>query len=334
MSKALDQAEIDALFAASMASAVPPDAVEDAGAADTHPRRSPFHFGRSAQISNDQMKGISTVNDLFARNLTHNLGAWLRTQFQVTLASGEQMVYAEFLEQIPQRAYVCSIALEPLDTMGVLELDLSLAPPIVDLLLGGVGRAGELREPTDIEDQILLAVIDIIVRELNIAWQDAGLQFALQKRELEGQIPRLMAPGEKILCVSFEVRMPLVQGGLHLCLPAVVLNTILREVSGDRIRPRRRSPETRVRLAELMAGIKFGAVMQLPRVRLRAEEITALEVGSVLRLPLPSHSSAELRIGGLSLFEAHAVRAGEHRGAQVQGHGGQPQSGLQLSAGA
>jgi flagellar motor switch protein FliM len=330
MSKVMNQAEIDALFAQSNAARQQP---EDAGTSESTARRNTYNFGRSGQISNEQMKGISTVNDLFARNLTHNLGAWLRTQFQVSLASGEQMVYSEFLDRIPQRAYVCSVGLEPLDTIGVVELDLSLAPPIVDLLLGGVGRAGDLRDPTDIEDQILLAVIDIIVRELNIAWQAAGLQFALLKRELEGQIARLMTPGEKILCVSFEIRMPLVRGELHLCLPAVVLNTILREVSGERGRPRRRSMEARTRLTELLNEVTFGAIMQLPKVRLRATDIAALQVGTILRLPLPSHSGAELRVTGLPIFAAQPVRSGEHRGALVQGvaaaHGNQ----LQLSAG-
>jgi flagellar motor switch protein FliM len=189
---------------------------------------------------------------------------------------------------------------------------------MVDLLLGGVGRKGTLREPTDIEDQILLSVMEIVVRELNIAWQAAGLQFSLEKRELEAQVPRLMTAGEKILCVSFEVRMPQAQGTLHLCLPAVVLNTILRQVSAERDRPRRRSMEARNRLSELMGEARFGAVMQLPKVRLRAEELANLEVGSVLRLPLPSHANAELRVGGLAMFAAHPVRAGEHRAAQVQ----------------
>jgi flagellar motor switch protein FliM len=114
--------------------------------------------------------------------------------------------------------------------------------------------------------------------------------------------------------------MPHAQGALHLCLPAVVLNTILRKVSTERDRPRRRSPESRSRLTELLGEAKFGAVMQLPKVRLRADELANLAVGSVLRLPLPAHANGELRIGGLPVFVAHAARAGEHRAAQVQSH--------------
>ena len=95
------------------------------------------------------------LNDLFARNLTHNLAAWLRTRFQVNLVSAEQIPFNEFLLRIPEISYVASVRLEPLGALSVLQLDLALAPPIIDLLLGGEGKEGPLRELTDIEEAIL-----------------------------------------------------------------------------------------------------------------------------------------------------------------------------------
>lgn len=321
MEKELDQSEIDQLFA-SVRGAAANDAAVEGESSGLEKGPEVYNFSRAGQISNEQMKAISTVNDLFARNLTYNLGAWLRSQFQVSLVSGEQMMYSEFLERVPELTYVCSARLEPLDAMGVVQLDLAVAPPIVDLLLGGVGRAGPLREPTDIEDQILMSVMEIVIRELNVAWQPVGLKFALEKREKEAQIARLMPIAEKTLCVSFDISMPEAQGTLNLCLPAVVLNTILRRLIGERDRPRRRSNEARGRLADLLGETKFGAVLQLPPMRLNAQELADLAPGKVLRLPIPRHAFAELRVGGLPIFQAQPVRSGEHRGAQVKGFRG------------
>ncbi len=315
MEKHLQQDEIDSMFAQAREAA----GKEQATPADTV-KREPYNFSRAGQISNEQMQAISTVNDLFARNLTHNLGAWLRTKFEVTLASAEQMMYSEFTERIPEPAYVCSARLEPLDVMGAVQMDLSMAPPIVDLLLGGVGRAGPLREPTDIEEAILFSVMGIVMRELNLAWQPVGLKFALDKRELEAQVLRLMPGTEKILCVSFEVRMPETQGSINLCLPSVVLNTILRRLIAERDRPRRRSMEARERLSALMAEAEFGVSLQFPPMRLNAGELSSLAPGKVLRLPLQRQSAAELRVGGLPVFRALPIRTGERRGAQVKGH--------------
>jgi flagellar motor switch protein FliM len=322
MEKHLQQDEIDSMFAVAREAA---EKEQDRAATvstslESQRKAEPYNFSRAGQISNEQMQAISTVNDLFARNLTHNLGAWLRTRFEVTLASAEQMMYSEFTERIPEPAYVCSARLEPLDVMGAVQLDLTVAPPIVDLLLGGVGRAGVLREPTDIEDAILFSVMEIVLRELNLAWQPVGLKFALDKREMEAQVLRLMPGTEKVLCVSFEIHMPEAQGSLNLCLPAVVLNTILRRLIADRDRPRRRSFEARARMSLLMAEAQFGGVLQFPPMRLNAGELAALTPGKVLRLPIPRHSNAEFCVGGLPLFRALPVRSGEHRGAQVKGH--------------
>jgi flagellar motor switch protein FliM len=243
--KNLGQEDIDALFAAANASAR-----ANNSSAGKAPEK--YIFSRAGQISNDQMRAISTVNDLFARNLMHSLGGWLRTPFRVKLVAGEQLPFSEFLERLPALAYVCSVRLEPLGAVGLLEIDLSLATPIVDVLLGGVGNAGERRELTDIEEAIMTAVVELVIQELTQAWQPVGLEFALEKRETEAQAARAMSLGEKTLCVSFEVRMQEVQGVLNLCLPAVVLNAILRRLIAEGDRPRRRSRDAVVRIRELM----------------------------------------------------------------------------------
>ena len=320
MEKHLEQDEIDSMFASARESAEKEQTSASDETAGSQSKAEPYNFSRAGQISNEEMQAISTVNDLFARNLTHNLGAWLRTQFDVTLASAEQMMYSEFTERMLEPTYLCSARLEPLDVMGVVQMDLTMAPPIVDLLLGGVGRAGPLREPTDIEDSILFSVMEIVLRELNLAWQPVGLKFALDKREREAQALRLMPATEKTLCMSFEVRMPEAQGSLNLCLPSVVLNTILRRLIAERDRPRRRSSEARERISVLMADAHFGGVLQFPPMRVNAGELAALTPGKVLRLPLVRHAVGELRVGGLPIFQALPVRSGEHRGAQVRGY--------------
>ncbi len=311
MGKQLEQGDIDALFAAAGANHAEPPA-------DASTPLERYNFSRSGQISNEQMRAISTVNDLFARNLMHTLGAWLRTPLRVKLVAGEQLPFKEFLERLSIHTYVCSLRLEPLGAVGLLELELAIASPIVDVLLGGVGQAWPVRELTDIEEAILTSVVQVAVQELNLAWQSVGLEFVFEKRETDAAVARMLTPGEKTLCVSFEARMPEAQGVLNLCLPAVVLNAILRRLISEGDRPRRRSKEAQVRMRDLLGEAKVGALLQFPQMRLRASEVASLVPGTVLRLPLPKTSTAELRVGGLHFGYAHPVRTGEHRGAQLE----------------
>jgi len=313
MGKQLGQGDIDALFAAAGANA----AAQAEGAENEVPLEK-YDFSSAGQISNDQMRAISSVNDLFARNLMHTLGAWLRTPFKMKLVAGEQLPFSEFLERLSSPNYICSIRLEPLGAVGLLELELALASPIVDVLLGGVGRAWPARELTDIEDAILTSVVQMTVKELNLAWQSVGLEFVFEKRESEAAVARLLTSGEKTLCVSFEARMPEAQGAMNICLPAVVLNAILRRLISEGDRPKRRSKDAQARMRELVGAVKLSTALQFPSMRLRASGLTALELGTVLRLPLARHSVSELRVGGLLFGSAHPVQTGEHRGAQLE----------------
>ena len=242
MEKTLKQDEIDALFEAARSSA------PEAARAEVRARVVPYNFSSAGQISTDQLRAISMLNDLFARNLTHNLAAWLRTRFQVNLVSAEQIQFNEFLLRIPEISYVASVRLEPLGALSVLQLDLALAPPVIDLLLGGEGKDGPLRELTDIEESILGSVVEIICRELTAAWQPVGLSFNFERRQMQTQVARIMSVTEKTLCLSFEIRMPHSSGLLNLAFPAVVANTILRRLTSDWGRRRRHAGETRARM--------------------------------------------------------------------------------------
>ncbi|HVZ85066.1 MAG TPA: FliM/FliN family flagellar motor switch protein [Terracidiphilus sp.] len=311
MEKMLKQDEIDALFQAARTP------TGDQPQTEVRARVVPYNYASAGQISTEQLRAISMLNDLFARNLTHNLGAFLRTRFQVNLVSAEQIVFNEFLLRIPEINYVASVRLEPLGALSVLQLDLALVPPIIDLLLGGEGRDGIQRELTDIEESIVASIAEIVCRELTAAWQPVGLSFNFERRQMQTQAARIMSVNEKTLCLSFEIRMPHSSGLLNLAFPAVVANTILRRLTSDRGR-RRHAPEARIRMEASARRILFGGALQLPSVRLRASEIENLEPGSVLKLDLSATSLAEWQVGGQKLATAQAIRMGTHRAARLE----------------
>lgn len=306
----LNQDEIDALFRAAQSNAA------DAGKLEAD-RFIPYSFTSAGQISNEQMRAISMLNDMFARNLTHNLAAWLRTRFQVNLVSAEQIAFSEFLLRVPEINYMASVRLEPLGAVSVLQLDLGLAPTIIDLLLGGDGKGGPLRELTDIEESILGSVVEIICRELTAAWQPVGLMFKFERRQMQTQISRVMALTEKTLCLSFEMRMPNRNGLLNLAFPAVVANTILRRLTADWGR-RRHSDDLRTRMESMARGIRFGCSLQLPSMRVPAATLENLQAGTVLRFDASADTLPLWRVAGQDLLEARPIRQGPRRAARIE----------------
>ena len=310
MEKELGQEEIDALFRAARARS-------DSSPAPAGGRVLPWSFSRSGQISNEQLRAISVLNDIFARNLTHHLGAWFRSRVQVSLVSAEQIPFSEFLQRIPELAYVCSVRLDPLRAVSVLQMDLTTAPLMIDLLLGGDGKPSAPRELTDIEESILSGVVEAVCRELTTAWQPVGLTFSFEKRQMQTQTPRLIPVSEKTLCLSFELRLLETTGLLNLAFPAVVSNAILRRLAGEKTRQHRHAEETRQRMRELAGKCRAGVTLELPRVRVAAAALGNLRRGSILLLGLPAQTPAQFCAGGVRLFPAAPVGQSDHRAAHL-----------------
>jgi flagellar motor switch protein FliM len=310
MEKILEQKMIDTLFATQAdgknAEGGKPEAVV------------PYSFGQAEQISNEQMRAINMVNDQLARSLTHTLAAWLRSQVFAMVAANEQMTYAEYLTCLPDPCYVCVLRLEPMGGYGLLEINLGLAMMMVDVLLGGHGDVGKVRELTDIENTILMSVMEIVVRELNAAWDTAGLRFDLQPSETREGIMRLMPSDERTLCVSIDIEMDGTHGLLNLCLPSVILNAMHRRLRSVRETPRRRLEASTLRVCELVSDSSFRASLRLPTMRLSSRKLQSLVPGALLELPLPRYTMAEMLVEGVRLCSAVPVGRGEHRAALLR----------------
>jgi flagellar motor switch protein FliM len=315
MEKILTQEEIDALFRAAQGRAAEKPRVEER-------TLTACNFQQSARISKEQLRSVSQLHEIFARNLTHSLGAYLRLAFEVNLVSAEQLNYGEFLQRIPEVTYLVSITLRPVGVSAAIEIDLPLAFPIIDVLLGGPGRAeAAVRETTEIEEQILESVVRIIGRELENTWRPAlELQFTFEQRLRQTDITRLMPPNEKILSLSFEIRMPEARGMLNVALPAAVSNALLRKLTQQAsYRKQRGSVDSTSQMRRRLDYCVFPLGLVLPKQRVPVSQILSLEQGDVLKLRCAPTESADLLVSGKALFHAHPVRTGVRRAAQVDG---------------
>jgi len=98
----------------------------------------------------------------------------------------------------------------------------------------------------------------------------------------------------------------------------VVANTILRRLTTDWGRRCRHTGESRSQIEAVARRILFGCTLQLPTVRLAASAIEKLQPGDVMRLNVSADTLSELRVGGLPLLEARAMRHGVHRAARLE----------------
>jgi flagellar motor switch protein FliM len=313
MRKILSQEEIDALFnAAKIAQKSVIAHRKNVKACDLR---------KLGTLSSEQVRVISTLHESFARRLGNSLGAYLRVGFEMNLASVEQIQYSEFLGRLPDLTYLATMLIMPIDARATIQADLSLVFPIVDLVLGGSGADPiDPRELTEIEEQIFETVARVLVRDLQTTWApvlEVSIEF--DQRQQHAQVQSLMLPSEKVLTLTFEIRLPDAHGTLMLAFPALVSNALIRKLSVRRSHLERiPSAAARKQLQSRLLESRFTLDLSLPPSALSIREIAALEPGKVLVLPKRVQEPIHLNVAGKPMFHAYPVRHGSNRGARVE----------------
>ena len=239
------------------------------------------------------------------------------------------LYYRDFLQRLPELTYMCSCQLAPIDVPALLQLDLSIAFPLIDLLLGGEGKGKfEPRDVTEIEEQILESVVQIICRELGVAWQALGLEFRFDRRQQAANALRLMPPDEKTLALSFGITMPETSGTFSLAVPAAVSAALLRKMTADWAYRKPHGPtESKEQVKARELRCPFPIELLLLGLKVPAGELFDLQPGKLLVLEHPIEIPVTLVAGGQSLFEAFLMRHNRKRVARLAGYTPKPKSG-------
>jgi len=312
MEKVLNQEEIDAMVKAARSGTT--------GGSNTGGRVvQPWDIRQAGQVGREQLHAINQLHELFARNLTHSVSACLRIAFDCSLVSAEHLTYREFLQRVPEKTYLASCDLAPAGVFALLQLDLAIAFPVIDVLLGGEGKGSDaVRDLTDIEEQVLESIVRIICRELQATWEAISLEFNFGQRQQILQAQRLMPPDEKNLCLSFEIKMSETRGTLNLAVPAVISNALLRKISAELSYQRPRSPiEARRQIEKKLLDCPFSVEFSLPHLRVPLQSLAELTPGAVLPFSRSVSAPAVLQVEEVRLSTAAPVRVHSRRAARV-----------------
>jgi flagellar motor switch protein FliM len=235
------------------------------------------------------------VHESFANRLTTVLATRLRTVARVTVATTEQITYADFMGGTPDPACLAVVSLLPLPGTGVLRLDLPLAMGICDRMLGGTGEGPHPeRALTDIESHLLRGLLDSVMHELSAAFAPLlTMEPTIVRQESKVQLVRGAAPGSTMITVDFEVLLGEQITSATLCLPLATLGPALESFSGTGS-PLAVNTEATALVATSLMDAAVDVSVRFRPITLTSQEILGLEVGDVV--PLRHMASAPLTV--------------------------------------
>jgi flagellar motor switch protein FliM len=308
----LSQEEIDARMRASRQSVI-----LDAGGKPRSIQN--YNFRSAGRLSNENARSLTAVHETFARNLASVLDAFLGTGVEVKLQTLDQHPIKEHIAGIPSLTYIVPFSVGVLSSTMILECDIDIVFPMLELLLGGAGRPlTEPRELSEIEEEIMQDVTTLLARQAETAWHMPTMSIVPGRRIKSSMMHQHCPPNERITQVKFELEIAGVTGSLCLVFPNSFLNALLKLIKEDQPQKKgalRFFPAPSIR--ERILDCDFEVAAELPALKVAVRDLISLEPGCVLKLRAPVRTPGMLTVSGHELFEAMPVRNGSQKAAQL-----------------
>jgi flagellar motor switch protein FliM len=308
MSRQLSQQEIDAVFRKQ-------DRKREAAAAH-------FDFRRPDRIPKSQVRAIHLLHDVFARNLVSSLSAYLRSYLTVNLVSVEQLSYSEFLEGLPSPTCLVSMGLHPYDGNGVLELNPSLAFPIIEMLLGGTGKqSGSIqRDITEIEQKLLDGLLRIIMNDLREAWKGVTeIDFSIESMETEPQLLYVLAPNEAVVAIGVEIRIAEAVGMMNIALPSIVIKMMRQKFDQQwSVRKTLASEGEQARFLTMLRDASMTLEARLDGMELSVQNLLDLTEGHLVVFDRSIHAPIDLVVNGREQYSGQIAGTASKRAFVIE----------------
>jgi flagellar motor switch protein FliM len=313
MGKILSQEEIDALLGS--AREIEKESVREVTSVPVG-ETTLYNFRRPDRVSKEQIRSLHFLHDRFARNVATSLSAYLRSATDVNVVSVEQFTYSEFLMSLPDPTAFYALGLPPVDGLGALELNPSIAFAMIDRMLGGSGRTTQVtRALTEIEQNVVDSVIKLILENLTESWRPIlDVSFRIHGRETRPQMLQVAAPNEVFILLVFDIRIAETRGMLNLCVPASVGGHFAQGWHGTH---REATTAERKRLLDNLSRIRVPVSASLG-TRIEAREVLALRPGDCLSLGRPIREPIEVHAGRAVKWHGHPIRLARQIGVAIE----------------
>ena len=309
MADILSQEEIDALL-----DVVDDDGdvggleVEEENPFSSHRQITLYDFKRPNRVSKEQLRAFRGIHDKMARSISSQISSIMRSIVEIQLHSVDQMTYGEFLMSLPNPTSFNVFSMKPLEGNGVLEINPSIAFPMLDRILGGRGEPFEAnREFSDIELSLFETILRVMMSTLREAWGPVtDLYPQVESKESSPNVVQIVAQNEIVVMVVMEIIIGHSSGMMNICYPVIALEPILPKLaSRDLMLNETSSKKSRNQeLQVLLGGAQVNFEVNLGTAELTLTELLDIQVGDILRLNVAANDIVSVSVDGKERFIA------------------------------
>jgi flagellar motor switch protein FliM len=304
-------------------------AVKTPAGAAQEPRQRTIHscnFRYAGRLSNENARTLTALHEKFALNVTTSLELYLGATLHLKLVSLEQMAIVDYVSGIAPNSYLVPCSLNVLESNVLIEMDLALIFPIIDLLLGGAGTVSDnSREMTEIDEEIMQSVTALIVGQIERAWQTLNLTLTSGRPIKQTQIQQVFMANDRLVLLMFEMSVGETTAPFRIVLPTSFVGFLLRHLNA--IQSKKASSLRQLRspsLRERILDCDFVVSADITQMRVLVKDLVGLKPGAILKMKAPVKRPGRLTVDDVEIFEALLVRNGTRKAAQLSARSQEP----------
>jgi len=277
------------------------------------------NFRYAGRLSNENARALTTLNEKFADNVATSLALYLGTSLELKLVSLEQMAVQDYIAGMGANSYFMPCTPNLMESTLLMEMDISLIFPIIDLLLGGEGTASEEpRELTDIDEEILQSVTALVLKQMEHSWRALNLMLMPGRCLKPGMVQPIFLANDKLVLLMFEMTICGTTGPFNIVLPTSFVGFLLRHLkSAQSKKTSSLRPLSSPSLRERILDCDFTVAADVTQMRALVKDLVALKPGMVLKMKSPVNRPGRLTVENVEIFEASPVRNGSRKAAQL-----------------
>lgn len=276
------------------------------------------NFRSAGRLSNDSARHLRSTHEGFARNLSHSLDLYLGSTLEIKLLGVDQTSSRQFGSSLVSSSYLVPFVTTPMQERVLARFDSSLSFPLLDLLLGGTGEPDEqARELTDLDEELLRSVTELMATQLERAWKSCQVAVTVAPSIKPAVVGQVFAAEERVALVHLEMTVASTTGAFDLLLPMAFANALIRGSQTEATRRVARQATPGLRLRDRVMHCTMLTATELCGLRLSVGDLVGLRRGDVLNLQAPVTTPVKLSVDGHALFEVTPVRHGRRKAAQL-----------------
>jgi flagellar motor switch protein FliM len=273
-------------------------------------------FSQPTKFTTELRRRIARALDGFSETLGGSLGGELNADVEVAVGEISQHTWAAAKAQLPADSIAVAVEAETIHRHMLMSVERPLVLQSLECLLGGeAAHAPTERHLTEIDWVLTRGVLDAVVRQLSVAWDELG--GALLTRgdvDIEGDAGVLMPVGEPTLSVALEVKVDGLSSGMSLLIPWGAIEPITERIRGGANQPASADPQLAGALRRGVAGA---------HVLLRAE-VGSAQMPIEQMLEDRADDGVLLFAEGISLGRGRPGRSGVRRAVKLSSTGEAP----------